>query len=353
MGENLLLVLFLCLPAGIGYALARFYRYITHRSRPASWPQILAGNVLFTLLLFALLLLAGEIYFRFWYDSTDSLMYSKVSKRWFEFYWQPNANGFRDNIDYARRPAGKRRLVFLGDSFTAGHGIKNVEDRFVNRLRRLHPELELHMLALPGYDTGDELKMLTNTLAQGYVLGDVVLVYCLNDISDLIPARHQAFGRIFAEEKTRGWFVRNSYFLDILNHRLNVRRNPFMAGYFDLVQEAYRGPLWEAQKRRLRALRDLVQAQGGRFGVIVFPFFHALGPEYQYQFVHDELTALWRDLNVPYLDLLSVYRRFTPEQITVSSYDAHPNVPAQELATPVIDQFLRSAFLLDSTTTPE
>src|SRR5262249_8762257 len=156
-------------------------RHLRTRKSKARWPQLIEGNALILLLLLAIFVLGGEIYFRFLYDTTDSLEYTKVSLRWKDRYWHLNSNQIRDNVDYSfANTTGKRRITFVGDSFTAGHGVRDVEDRFANRLRRAHPEWEAHALAMPGADTGDEIKMLEEGLQRGYQLDEVVLVYCLN-----------------------------------------------------------------------------------------------------------------------------------------------------------------------------
>jgi hypothetical protein len=65
-----------------------------------------------------------------------------------------------------------------------------------------------------------------------------------------------------------------------------------------------------------------------------------LGPAYPWQFVHDELGQLWRDLNVPHLDLLPVFANLPPTRLTVNRFDAHPNEFANQLAAEAIDRFL-------------
>jgi hypothetical protein len=343
MGEDIVLILFLIAPLISGWLLVALVRGIRNKRFPSAWPQILAVNSLIFITLFGVLCLVGEVYFRFFYDTTDSLNYSKVTQRWFGRYWVVNVNGVRDNINYPiSREKGKRRISFLGDSFTAGHGVKSVEDRFANIIRREHPEWEVQVLAMPGYDTGAELKFLRFLLANNYEFDQVVLIYCLNDISDLVPRRHEELDAIDREIKNRGWLLRNSFFFDIVWHRISVRRNPFMRGYFDLVKDAYQGPLWETQKQRLRELRDLVETNGGRLSVVVFPFLQALDKGYAYEQVHKQLEDYWQQLGVPHRDLLPLYRGMKSERITVHPFDAHPNEYAHSLAAAAIGGFIQT-----------
>ena len=113
-----------------------------------------------------------------------------------------------------------------------------------------------------------------------------------------------------------------------------------MGHYFEFVRDSYRGPLWEKQKQRLKALRDLVQANGGHLSVVTFPFLHALGPHYEFQFMHDELDQLWRELQVPHLDLLPIYKDLPAKTLVVGKFDAHPNEYANALAATAIEKFL-------------
>jgi hypothetical protein len=349
VGENLALALFFgfaCISAGLLFLfLRRVGRNVgeSQKSTAGGLRTILLGNTLVLLFLFSLLVLGGEIYYRFFTDTTDSLLFTKVSQRWHLRYWHENKDGLRDNVDYSLAlTPGKPRITFLGDSFTAAHGVKNIEDRFVNRIRQAHPEWEVHMLAKPGWDTDDEMDYLGASITNGYQLNEVVLVYCLNDVSDLMPERFENIKRIVDDLTHSGWLRSNSFLVNTLYHRIQVRRDPFMRNYYGFVKGAYRGALWETQKQRLKKLRDLVQEHGGHLAVVTFPFLQALGPGYEYQFAHYELDEFWRGLKVPQLDLLTVYQDLPPGKLVVNRFDAHPNEYAHALAAAAIDKFLRT-----------
>ena len=69
-----------------------------------------------------------------------------------------------------------------------------MEDRFPNRLRRAHPDWEIQVVAMVGLDTGGELALMKKAFAKGYQVDQVVLVYCLNDIGDLLSPRQTPQG---------------------------------------------------------------------------------------------------------------------------------------------------------------
>lgn len=337
--ENLLLAVFLGLPVTLGYLLFLFFRKQRQEKR-ASAPSLLAGNALVLSFLCAIVVFLGEIHYRFFFDSTDSFGLTKANQRWFERHFQENESGFRDTIEYLRRaPSGKRRVTFLGDSFTAAHGVANVEDRFANQIRAARPDWEVHVLASPGWDTEPELTVLKLYGNQGFQVDVVVLVYCLNDISDIAPEWQEILHRVY-EAMTPGFLARHSYFFNTLYYRWKASRNPEISNYYHSVMENYEGAVWDEQKLRLHAFRDLVDSQGGRLLVVTFPFVHNIGPDYEYRRVHARLDEAWRNLEVPHLDLLSVFEAYPDAEFVVNRYDAHPNERAHAIAAKSIAAFI-------------
>lgn len=332
-GEQAALALFALAPVGCLAALLVLARRIKTGRLAANWRTVLVVNLVLLVGLCSLLLLGGEIYYRFVYDTTDALGYTKVSERWVARHWELNTAGCRDNIEYV--PAitpGKRRVTFVGDSFTAGHGLRNVEDRLVNLWRRSYPDWETHTLSNVGLDTGGELTLLKKAVAQGYQLDQVVLVYCLNDIGDLLPQEASAFQGALAGVTESGWLPRNSYFVNLWYHRFRALQTDYVGDYHAWMLKAYNGPPWPQQQERFRALRDFVHQQGGHLSVLTYPFFDALGPGYRYASVHRQLHEAWSSLGVPHLDLLPAYQGLQPGELMVNRNDSHPNEEANRIA---------------------
>jgi len=339
MAENLLLAVLLGLPVALGILLQRFFR-TQRQHKKASAPRLLAGNALLLAFLCAIAVLLGEIHYRFFFDSTDSFGLTKTTQRWFERHFQANSSGFRDTVDYLRlAPADKRRVTFLGDSFTAGHGVADVEDRFANRIRAMRPDWEVHALASPGWDTQRELAVLKLYGDQGFQADVVVLIYSLNDIADIVPEWQEILRRVY-ESSTPGFLARHSYFFNTLYYRWKTSRDPDISNYYDFVLKSYEGFIWEKQRLRLQALRNFVDSQGWRLLVVTFPFVHDLGPDYQYRRVHERLDEVWRNLKVPHLDLLSAFEAHPSAKLVVNPRDAHPNERAHAIAAEPIAAFI-------------
>jgi lysophospholipase L1-like esterase len=319
--------------------------------KPARWWQLVLGNVAVFLALLLVAGAAGEVYYRFIFDSTDSFGLTRASSRWFQRHFRTNNAMVRDDVDYTPSiPAGQRRITLLGDSFTVGHGVL-VEDRFANRIRREHAgEWDVQILASNGNDTGAQLKDLTNVVRAGRELDVIVLVYVLNDIADIVPEWQAAGARVHSAPEP--WLVRHSYFVNELFYRLRWARDPGVRNYYGFVHDAYRGPLWREQAQRLALMAAFCEANGFRFVTVTFPFLHALGPDYAYSDVHRQLDALWSRLGVPHLDLLDLFAGRAPRELVIGKLDAHPNARAHALAAAAIDAFLVNELATRGATVP-
>lgn len=72
-----------------------------------------------------------------------------------------NQEGFRDRDHGLEKPAGKRRVLFLGDSVLFGWSLPE-EARFTNVLARLRPDWEVINMGIPGYNAAQEVECLRN-----------------------------------------------------------------------------------------------------------------------------------------------------------------------------------------------
>lgn len=314
-------------------------RFRLHRG--SGFLRLIAGNLLILLMLLSLGLLLGEAYFRWFYNTTEAAALTKTTHRWLDRHYSRNNWGMRDDVDYRdQMPPGTRRVTFLGDSFTVGLGVPDVDDRFVNVIRSRRPDWSVHMLADYGWQTGDELANPDLNRAS-YELGVVLLVYCLNDAADLNDELND-YVRLLADSAPRpGFLVRHSYLLDQLFWRMLLRRLDARQ-YQVLMMRGYEGRIWETQQARLRSLRDVVHQRGGRLVAVTFPFLDHPWTAYPYAAVHQRLDATWEALGVPHLDLLQTFREHSPTDLVVNGRDAHPNERAHALAAdamlPLLDR---------------
>jgi len=342
MTENAILVLFLVLPTLLFFGARRFFRTTKPKMDNQKTAALLIGGIWIVGFVASAGLLAGEVYYRYVYDQADTVGMCKATARWFERHFQTNNGGFRD--DHAYEPSvspGHRRISLLGDSYTAGQGINDINDRFVGELANRRPDQEVHALAICGWSTSEQLKLTyyMPQAEQSYDLDVAVLVYNFDDISDIAPEWDAELTKAFEGVGDEG-LTRNSYLIDTLTVRPKVARLPQLIENKKLIHDAYSGATWERQKGRLTSLQESMTSQGGKFHVMTFPVMHALGPDYPYREEHEKLAAFWQELDVPHLDLLDVFEGHTAEDLTLAPYDSHPNQKAHQLAAAALDEFL-------------
>jgi hypothetical protein len=341
-GESVALCLFAAAPVVAGLAARAYIRRVrrTAKGAPPRRAQLVTGNVLVFLFLASFAALAGECWLRFVHDSTDSYGLLRTTDRWMARHYKLNNQGVRDDVDYdlGLVPAGKRRVTFVGDSFTAGHGVPNVQDRFANRVRAARAGWELN-----GLDTGRELGIVEDELPKDtygrYRYDVVVLVYCLNDVADAMP-EYDALRQRLAPRLERGVLARTSCLFDLCRAAWIVSSEPELQAYYPSVAAAYEGPVWDFQRERLRRIHAAVASRGGRLAVVTFPFLADLGPGYRFGAAHEKLAAFWRETGVPALDLRATFDGRAPADLVVGRWDAHPNEAAHAMAASAILPFL-------------
>jgi lysophospholipase L1-like esterase len=177
------------------------------------WAYLLLWNIGLILFGFTFIFLIAETNYRFFTDTTDSFGLNKITQRWLKRHVQLNNFEVRDNIPYNDAiPKGGRRVTSVGDSFTAGHGVNDVNDRFANRIRNSNPGYEVHTLAVNGSETVAQAESFKRLNERSRYDPDVlVLVYVLNDISPYVRESKSIHDRIISFHKNQNWLIRESY----------------------------------------------------------------------------------------------------------------------------------------------
>ena len=343
-GDFLLLLGALALPVLSGGAAALFLRR-RHPDAAVGKGALVVGNGLVLLFILSSLFLASECYYRFFYDATVGNNLTKVSQRWFQRHWTLNANGYRDDVDYLRQKApGRRRVTFFGDSFTAGHGVSDVRDRFANRIRSTRSDWEIHVVARNGMDSVHQLEQLQRLHEEGYDLDVVVLVYLFNDISPFVPDLGRVFEHWQRGPEHLGFLVDHSFAANFYYSnwkRATARPEENVKDYEAVIDGAYATDAWYRQKRVLRQFAQTVRDAGGRLVVVVFPELSTLvRGDTAFQVMHRKLEDLWGELSVLHLDLRPLFEEHRGSDLVVSPYDAHPSPLSHELAAKAIEGFL-------------
>lgn len=309
-----------------------FFRFFPKAKQPRL--RLVLGNVLICSCMLGVVAMSAESYLRFICVRTDSFGVSLPARKWFALHAHLNSFRCRDDEWKFEKPAGVRRIAFVGDSFTYGWGVENVADRFADQIgARLNKEkgarFEVMNVAIPGWGTGDQLVPIKDVIDR-YHADEIVLCYVFNDIEKLLP-REQGFNPTRPPESS--WFNPDSSALvDWMFRTIVVPRVPTVMNYHDWIADGYATPqFWSLHQQQLIAIRDACTERGVTFRVALLPFIRVGGTKFDRDQLHEQMRQFLESKGVAVVDLRGSIAGQDPRTLVVNGMDAHPNVKAHRL----------------------
>ncbi|MCA0453566.1 MAG: SGNH/GDSL hydrolase family protein [Chloroflexi bacterium] len=287
------------------------------------WLQRAALGLLVTYFTIALLLLIGEAYFRFVYAESDGLP-TLASRNWLARYWQTNTDGYRDIEWTDEQLIGRKTVLILGDSFAAGWGIDNPEQRFGNVLaQQLGDNYAVVNLGKEGASTVVETA---NLLAYPAATAEVVVLqYYLNDIET--AALSIGLNPQLDPTGDMPAWVNESYLANFLYWRLVARFRPQQQGtqtYWDWLYSMYdNATVWSIHAEQLKAFADAVESKGAKLIIVIFP--NMLDPTRSVPYVDRVAQAFeaWGYDSANIIKLFDATAAMPLQERIVSERDAH------------------------------
>ena len=293
-----------------------------------------------------------EVGFALLYDTTDSFDMTNVSHRWFEVHVAPDVKqlvfsaddgqAYRSDTEFPLQPEDDRQhVVFFGDSFTFGHGVPDLSNRFTEQLSSQlqtsddDAPARISNLSWPGTDLRWTEAMLQRVFAADGRVDRAVYVLCLNDIESFHDPRMQRSTELSTFEPPTFLF-RDTYFFNWLYFRVQLLSRSDVRNYYDFVSDYYTGEPWRPFETALIRTQLMCQANDSELAVVIFPFMHVLGNDYPFRPVHQQLVRACEANGIPVIDLESDLSQHAAEGLTVNRFDAHPNERAHQLAAEAI-----------------
>jgi lysophospholipase L1-like esterase len=271
-----------------------------------------------------------------------------ASRLWFDTYWKPiNSYGFRD-AEPARDTASG--IFFLGDSFTAGHGIKNTGDRFSDIVRAKMqangvPTTVIN-LGRQGADTRDEYQTMTGFIAStGKRPSSIVLQYFGNDIEEVAKQcgmRYTLFQPYGDLHPAARYVIKRSFFLNYLYWMVPGRG---YSSYFDFLEKSYANDsIFNRHKQDLEKFIGYSRENHIPLLVVVFPFMQDPGLSKR---VYADKLERWFDQNgVAYIDVAALTGGMPVRQRVVNGNDAHASVAVNRLVgNAVYDRLYKESYV--------
>ncbi len=305
------------------------------------WLQKAARGLLVTYFTIALLLLVGEGYFRFVYAESDGLP-TLASRNWLARYWQTNAAGYRDAEWTTEQIAQRKPVLIVGDSFAAGWGIENPDQRFGNVLaQQLGDSYAVINMGKEGASTVEETANL-----QAYSVDNpdvVVLQYYLNDIEN--AALSIGLNPQLDPTQDMPAWVNESYLANFIYWRLVARLRPQQQGtqtYWDWLYSMYdNSTVWAIHEEQLKAFADEVEAKGAALIVVIFP--NMLDPTRSVPYVDRVAQAFegWGYDDQHIIKLFDAAAAMPLNERVVSERDAHASAAFNRLVGDMLYTHIR------------
>ena len=245
---------------------------------------------------------------------------SHGSKIWHTYYWNPvNTYGFRDK----EPQQSDSTLLFVGDSFTAGWGIKNVSNRFSDIVDNKLDGFHSINIGVPGVDTHREYTIMNEFINNsGIRPSKIILQHFGDDIREAAfrnnkyDYRHKYGYNI---PKVLRHIIQRSCLLDYLYWSYPRGDNK---SFFDFFYQAYTDSLiFSEHLKDLQKFIDYSNDNSIELIVVLFPFMQAL--DISKDLYINNLIAFFDNHNIITIDVTTLVKDLELKERVVNRYDAH------------------------------
>ncbi|MBU1125693.1 MAG: SGNH/GDSL hydrolase family protein [Candidatus Omnitrophica bacterium] len=267
-----------------------------------------------------------------------------------------NSWGFRGDEFSKVKPPQTFRIIFLGDSFTFGEGVK-FDDTYpqkVSKLLRQHYKklplsFESYNFGVGGYNTVQESFLLTQIALQcdpdlvviGYTLNDPEpMLFKYDEKENKVSRRAREFyipeGLSQSMPPDSLWFrsrlaklVWQAYTKIMLTHKM-------VAYYRLLFRENNDG--WQKSNTALKEIIDICRERNIPCYVVIFPVLYQLNHGYPFTGIHESIRLQAALHGANSIDLLASLKGLAVEELWVYPTDQHPNEKVHRIAAESLAQ---------------
>lgn len=237
-----------------------------------------------------------------------------------------NSFGLRDDDYSVPKQPGRKRIVFLGDSFTFGWGVPQA-DTYAKQLEKMMRQAgktdEVINMGVGNYNSAMEVELFK---LKGLKLEPdmVVLMYYINDVEPTPRINGASYHVLkhfylpaYVNTKVKQLGMRNSH-------------KDWLTWYYRSIY----APESEGMKKSGEALRELVRICKERkikLLLVNIPDLRRL-ENYPFDFATAHIRGFASEQQLPFLDLLPVFSPYEGKSLWVSPEDSHMNAKANTLA---------------------
>ena len=251
------------------------------------------------------------------------------------------------------------RILFLGDSFTFGQGVKNGNKRFSELIeKRLNEEsgkgksFHIYNAGIPGTEPKRWLGYLEELLPI-YRPQYLFVVFFMRDGTDACTSL-RCYEEVIGEIKDRytdNIFYRHSYLAQYFLNKLIWR--DFSKYYADQMVKGYTGSesekaVWYEQQDYLKAIWDISKQNNVQAYLVIFPVLYNLNDDsYPFFSVDKAISQFARESGMSVFSLTGGFMGYPAQTLWVSPNDQHPNEKGHQIAFEILYPYVRAVVLPD------
>ena len=264
--------------------------------------------------------------------------YTLGSKVWSSKYANDiNFLGYRD----FKIKNDKQLILFAGDSFTWGHGIKKIKDRFSNIVGNKIDNYNTANIGVRGFDSKDEYENLLSFVHKTKIKPDkIVLQYFGNDIEKIAIENGITFKGFTPYKKVNVLFkslIKNSF---LFNYLYWLYPQDESNTYLDFLETAYNDEyIFEKHSSDLSKFIDYAQNNSVELLVVVFPFLQDI--PMSEDLYTEKIVKFFNTRNIKTIDMAKLLYGFKTKDLVVNSNDSHPSAMVNKIVADEIIKILK------------
>lgn len=275
-------------------------------------------------LLIALLLV--ETFFFMAVSRPDIGTVSLSSRRWFFSHWNPiNEYGYRDESISEERLAGKRLAIVVGDSFAAGHGLENYQERFSGVLQtQLGKDWVVVTVAQPGWDLSAGLTALQSLdLNPEYI----ILSTYTNDLEGIAADLGKDYQGLdaMAPSPLFSWFLERSYAASFVYWYVIVANfiQDEDGSYASYLKDLHTDEVvWAQFRAQLASFEEYSLKLHAKLIVVSFPMLYDPASS---AILDNRIRQYLLERKVPLVDVEEISAAIPPMDRILNRMDSHPS----------------------------
>ena len=245
-----------------------------------------------------------------------------ASKNWHNYYKYP-INSY-DFHDYEPRRK-KHTILFVGDSFTQGHGIKNIKDRFSNKIQEYDNSYSCINIGKNGLDSKQEFTTMLEFISKSNIKPKtIILQYFGNDIEGIAYSKikkksKEPYSNLSKSSKL---LIKGSY---LINYLYWIYPHEDYKPYLDYLKKAYSNP--EIVKEHMADLNNFVDYSAKNkinLKVLIFPFL--VDSKLSDEIYENKIKSFFKSKNIETLSVKELVKKIDENKLIINKNDGHASI---------------------------